>query len=338
MRLRNVAVIAVVVLVALSGCAAFGPGADDPANDTGEDEDPTDATDSNESDGENDSTESDTEASEGSADDPEENASDGENSSDSDGAGSTGAENQSDGKDENESDGTDENSSLGDANENATDEENATTGNESDEDDGSDANDTEGNATDDEEGNSSGLEDRTDDSGEDAGDDGADDYVDDTADAEWSPPEEPNRPLERKDDDADRIESIEFVDTVAAADGEGYSNFNVEVVANTSMERVDPPEHGDVVGEPYFFVKINEGADNQKIVERTGEVEMTENGTFHIPVRPDGLTEFGEREDLTVEVFLVDEDKDWDDVYDAGSETIHFNPGDGGNETDETDE
>lgn len=153
---------------------------------------------------------------------------------------------------------------------------------------------------------------------------------DNTADAEWSPPEEPNRPLERKDDGADRIKSIKFVDTESASNGEGYSNFNLEVVANTSMESVDPPEHGDVVGEPYFFVKINEGTDNQKIVERTGEIEMTKNGTFHIPVRPDGLAEFGEHEQLTVEVFLLDEDKDWDDVYDAGSETIHFNP-----ETDE---
>ena len=159
-------------------------------------------------------------------------------------------------------------------------------------------------------------------------DDGADeenatdeDEKDDTADAEWYPPEEPNRPLE--DEREDRIESVEFVDTEPAADGEGYSNFNLEVVANTSMERVDPPEHGDVVGEPYFFVKINE--DEQKIVERTGHVRMEENGTFHIDVRPAGIEEFGEGP-LTVEVFLMDEDKDWDDIYDAVGTEIYFNP------------
>ncbi|MFC4439434.1 MULTISPECIES: hypothetical protein [Natrialbaceae] len=149
------------------------------------------------------------------------------------------------------------------------------------------------------------------------------DDEDGTAEAEWEPPKEPNRPME--DEREDRIESVEFVDKEPAEDGEGYSNFNLEVVANTSMENVDPPEHGDVVGEPYFFVKINEGANDQKIVERTGHVDMDENGTFHIDVRPAGIEEFGEGS-LTVEVFLMDEDKDWDDIYDAVETQIHFNP------------
>ncbi|NUB89638.1 hypothetical protein HT576_01135 [Haloterrigena sp. SYSU A121-1] len=147
---------------------------------------------------------------------------------------------------------------------------------------------------------------------------------DDTATAEWRPPEEPNRPLENKRED--RIEDVSVVDTEPAEDGDGYSNFNLEVVANTSMENVDPPEHGDVIGEPYFFVKINEGPDNRKIVERTGEVRMEENGTFHIDVRPAGLEEFGEGS-LTVEVFLMDEDKDWDDIYDATATEVEFDPG-----------
>ncbi|WP_247002656.1 hypothetical protein [Halosolutus gelatinilyticus] len=146
---------------------------------------------------------------------------------------------------------------------------------------------------------------------------------DDTADAAWYPPEEPNRPLEDKRED--RIESVEFVDKEPAADGEGYSNFNLEVVANTSMKNVDPPEHGNVIGEPYFFVKINEGPGNRKIIERTGHVRMAENGTFHIDVRPAGIEEFGDGP-LTVEVFLMDEDKDWDDIYDSVGTKIHFNP------------
>ncbi|MFC4542736.1 hypothetical protein ACFO5R_12470 [Halosolutus amylolyticus] len=166
-------------------------------------------------------------------------------------------------------------------------------------------------------------------------DEGTESDEDDTADKEWYPPAEPNRPLEDKRED--RIESVEFVDTEPAADGEGYSNFNLEVVANTSMENVDPPEHGDVVGEPYFFVKINE--DTQKIVERTREVRMDENGTFHIDVRPAGIEEFGEGP-LTVEVFLMDEDKDWDDIYASVGKEIYFNPDtdDADEDTDDTDE
>ncbi|WP_436345643.1 hypothetical protein [Natronorubrum sp. FCH18a] len=155
----------------------------------------------------------------------------------------------------------------------------------------------------------------------DAEDEPATDDEDETADAEWHPPKEPNRPLE--DEREDRIKSVEFVDKEPAEDGEGYSNFNLEVVANTSMENVDPPEHGDVIGEPYFFVKINE--DEQKLVERTGEVQMDENGTYHIEVRPAGIEEFGEGS-LTVEVFLMDEDKDWDDIYASVGTDIHFNP------------
>ncbi|PGF18293.1 hypothetical protein CP556_09480 [Natrinema sp. CBA1119] len=144
---------------------------------------------------------------------------------------------------------------------------------------------------------------------------------DDTANAEWHPPEEPNRPMEDKR--GDRIKSMTFVDKEPAANGDGYSNFNLEVVANTSMENVDPPEHGDVEGEPYFFVKINE--DKQKLIERTGEVRMEENGTFHIDVRPAGIEEFGAGP-LTVEVYLMDEDKDWDDIYASVGKNIDYNP------------
>ncbi|WP_226480765.1 hypothetical protein [Natrinema amylolyticum] len=158
---------------------------------------------------------------------------------------------------------------------------------------------------------------------------------DDTANAEWTPPEEPNRKdgggLEDKRED--RIESVEFVDKTPAERGDGYSNFNLEVTANTSMENVDPPEHGDVIGEPYFFVKINE--DEQKLVERTGQVRMDENGTYHIDVRPAGIEEFGAGP-LTVEVFLMDEDKEWDDIYDSVGREIQYNPdgsADGSNST-----
>lgn len=147
-----------------------------------------------------------------------------------------------------------------------------------------------------------------------------------TTNAEWSPPRKPNGPIERKDDGQDRIKNVKFVDKEPAVNGEGYSNFNVQVTANTSMENVDPPNHGDVVGEPYFFIKINEGKNQRKIIERTGEVSMKENGTFHIDVRPAGIEEFGERQKLTVEVYLMDKDSEWDDVYGAEGQNIHFNP------------
>ncbi|QLG49494.1 hypothetical protein [Natrinema halophilum] len=162
--------------------------------------------------------------------------------------------------------------------------------------------------------------------------DGDDENEDDTANAEWSPPQEPNRPLERKDlngEAIDRIESVEFVDKVPAEDGQGYSNFNLEVTANTSMPNIDPPSHGTVRGEPYFFVKINQGPDDRKLIERTSQVPQRENGRYHIDVRPAGIEEFGE-DDLNVEVFLVDRDKDWDDVLDATTQSIHFNPDSGG--------
>lgn len=155
--------------------------------------------------------------------------------------------------------------------------------------------------------------------------------TDETADATWSPPEEPNRPLEDKRED--RIDSVELVDTEPAESGDGYSNFNLEVTANTSMENVDPPEHGDVIGEPYFFVKINE--DEQKLIERTGEVRMDENGTYHIDVRPAGIEAFGEGS-LTVEVFLMDEDKDWDDIYDSVGQEIQYNPETGADDSNTT--
>ncbi|WP_276256939.1 hypothetical protein [Halomontanus rarus] len=147
------------------------------------------------------------------------------------------------------------------------------------------------------------------------------DETDTTSEETWSPPQQPNRPME--DEREDRIYDVTFVNKTPANSTEGYANFDLEVVADTRMEEVDPPEHGDVEGEPYFFVKINDEED--KIVERTGEVRMEENGTFHIPVRPAGIEEYGEGR-LTVEVFLMDKDKDWDDIYASWGGTIHFNP------------
>lgn len=219
------------------------------------------------------------------------------------GESSTGAETEgpADDLESNETDGgADGNETDGDADENATNE----TETETDEDESSSADET---------------DDSTDET--DTEDDETDTETDSTQEAEWSPPQEPNRPMENKRED--RIQSVTFVNKTPENSTEGYANFDLEVVADTRMEEVDPPEHGDVVGEPYFFVKINDEED--KIVERTGEVRMEENGTFHIPVRPAGIEEYGEGR-ITVEVFLMDKDKDWDDIYDAWGGTIHFTP------------
>lgn len=223
------------------------------------------------------------------------------------GESSTGAETEGP-SDDLESDGTDgENETADGDSGNETDggaDENATNETETDSDESADEDDTD-ESTDETE-----TETETEDS-----------ETDTTQEATWSPPQQPNRPMENKRED--RIQSVTFVNKSPENSTEGYANFDLEVVADTRMEEVDPPEHGDVIGEPYFFVKINDEED--KIIERTGEVRMEENGTFHIPVRPAGIEEYGEGR-ITVEVFLMDKDKDWDDIYDAWGGTIHFSP------------
>lgn len=223
------------------------------------------------------------------------------------GESSTGAETEGP-ADDLESDGTDgENETADGDSGNETDggaDENATNETETDSDESADEDDTD-ESTDETE-----TETETEDS-----------ETDTTQEATWSPPQQPNRPMENKRED--RIQSVTFVNKSPENSTEGYANFDLEVVADTRMEEVDPPEHGDVIGEPYFFVKINDEED--KIIERTGEVRMEENGTFHIPVRPAGIEEYGEGR-ITVEVFLMDKDKDWDDIYDAWGGTIHFSP------------
>lgn len=140
-----------------------------------------------------------------------------------------------------------------------------------------------------------------------------------TPTAEWSSPTPPHRPTETADDQSNRIESVEFTNTVAAENGDGYKDFDLAVHANTTMKNVDP-EHGTVDGEPYFLVVID-----GKIVERTKIVLQEDDRQFNITVRQAGLANFDPGK-LSVKVLLMDEDTQHDDVFGAWSGEVEYNP------------
>lgn len=135
----------------------------------------------------------------------------------------------------------------------------------------------------------------------------------------WQPPAPPNRHLENKIE-AGRIPAVEFVNTVPGANGTGYSAFDLAVTADTRMANVDPPAHGDVEGEPYFIVYVNE-----KRFARKDAVPMRENGTFLIELNPRGLEQF-EPGELDIKIRLYDEDSQWDDIYGVWTGTVEYSP------------
>lgn len=137
----------------------------------------------------------------------------------------------------------------------------------------------------------------------------------------YSEPQPPNSPTEDKIEG--RIESVEFVNTVEGSDG-GYSNFDVRVTANSTMEDVDPPEHGDVEGEPYFLIYIN-----GELVERSRYVAFEDEGSWGIEVHPDGIAQF-EPGELEITVQLVDRDSTYDDIYGEWNGTVEYSPAESG--------
>lgn len=140
--------------------------------------------------------------------------------------------------------------------------------------------------------------------------------------SEWNPPQTPNKPTEDKIED-DRIDGVEFVDQTDSENGSGVSNFNLAITANTTMEDVDPPDHGDVIGEPYFLVEID-----GTLVERSAILDPRQDQeyeTFDITVQEDGLEQF-DPGTLEVKVLLVDRDSEYGDVYDVWTGTIEYNP------------
>lgn len=136
---------------------------------------------------------------------------------------------------------------------------------------------------------------------------------------EWNSPQPPNQPTEDKREEG-RISRVTFVNTEPASDGDGYANFDLEVVADTRMENVDPPDHGDVRGEPYLLVEIN-----GELFARTPTLPMEANGTFSVQIEKTGLDQF-DAGALDVTVRLVDKDSEYDDIYGVRNATIRYEP------------
>lgn len=129
-----------------------------------------------------------------------------------------------------------------------------------------------------------------------------------TPDESWTEPQPPNSPREDKVEDG-RIKSVEYVNVEEGANGEGVSSFDLRVRANTSMEDVDPAKYGDVEGEPYFLVYVND-----TLTHRSDYVAFEEDGEWTLDIPREAWTQFDEGP-LKVKVQLVDRDSEYDDVY-----------------------
>ena len=136
-------------------------------------------------------------------------------------------------------------------------------------------------------------------------------------------PTEPNRPTETATRNAsgNRILAAKFVNKVKSSDGKGYSHFDIRMLANTSMKRIDPPQvEGDVEGEPYALVLVN-----GKLVERTSYLEMRDRGRYTIDVRMAGFAHNNIKPGkLNVRVLLMDQDSTSGDVYGTWTGTIRY--------------
>ena len=146
----------------------------------------------------------------------------------------------------------------------------------------------------------------------------------------WTEPRPPSTPEAKYDEtNRTRIFDVRLVNREPSSGGDGYTAFDIEVDANTSMENVDPPEHGTVAGEPYFVAFAND-----QIIYRSEQVEFR-NGTFTLDVHPGALDQFDEGS-LKVTVFLMDRDSIYHDEYDYGSARIMYIPESGSANATET--
>lgn len=151
----------------------------------------------------------------------------------------------------------------------------------------------------------------------------------------WSEPQQPNRPLQdnRGEEQGDRIKSIEV--TGSGGGDQGSASFRLDVTANTSMPSVDPAEHGSVRGEPFFLVYLNASTENDSrfmyvegdLVERSPELSHDSEGEYTLTVPQEAFEHYdaepGEHELL---VLLMDQDKDWDDIYGLQRVTVQYQP------------
>lgn len=132
----------------------------------------------------------------------------------------------------------------------------------------------------------------------------------------WEPPETPNKPTEDKRDD--RINDVDIINKEEAANGNGYSNFDFQVGADTWMKEVDPTPEVD--GDPYFAVEIN-----GTLITRTDPVPFREQGSFEITLKRGGLQQF-DAGTLEIRILLFDTDKQTDDLYGEWTDTIEYQP------------
>ena len=156
-----------------------------------------------------------------------------------------------------------------------------------------------------------------------------------TPEESWSEPQQPNRPLQdnRDEENGTRIHDVEVTGSRGGADGS--ASFRIDVTANTSMPSVDPPEYGTVRGEPFFLVYLDAETDSDDrftyvegdLVERSPELSQDSEGEYTLTVSQEAFEHYdaepGEHELL---ILLMDEDKDWDDIYGKTTVTVEYEP------------
>lgn len=154
----------------------------------------------------------------------------------------------------------------------------------------------------------------------------------------WKRPTPPNSPLERKFNESaeNRILAVESDNGSA----NGSAGVTLSVTANTSMPHIDPASHGTVRGEPFFLVYVGGGLTdagdwsgsqfhdaNGTLAVREDPVVQRKNETFDLTVRP-GAFEAANASAGEVEllVLLLDQDKQWDDIYGERRVTVEYEP------------
>lgn len=128
----------------------------------------------------------------------------------------------------------------------------------------------------------------------------------------WTKPPTPKSP---EDKGEDRISSVKFINKKEAPSGSGYTDFDVQVSANTMMQDIDPTPSKD--GEPYFYVEIN----GEPIARE--EVSFRTSGVFTIKIHPGALKQF-DSGTLEVSVTLYDDDHKYHDEYGTWTGTIEY--------------
>lgn len=139
----------------------------------------------------------------------------------------------------------------------------------------------------------------------------------------WTPPSGPENSTEDKSEPG-RFMTVQFVNKREAESGSGYSEFDVDVLADTRMQNVDPGPDGTAErtgeGEPYFLVTVND-----TLIARTDVVERTRYGTFPISIPASALSQF-DAGTLDVQVLMMDRDSHHDDLYRRWNGTIEYSP------------